>query len=163
MSVTPEQQNLINQILAGEAITNPAYADLPPFRPVLDLDGLIAAARDKMNLTPIAAAKNEKLEAPDAELVNTLLAQADEWDRREKEAKAERAKITDFFRDLVVSTEDATGKPISELTVHGATIFTYKPSISRILNQAHIKSLFPDLPENAEMWIESTSRRALYK
>ena len=163
MSVTPEQQKLIDQILALDPDVKLMYAELKPPTPAFDLDNLIAAARDKMNLTLIAAAKDEKLEAPDAELVNTLLAQADEWERREKEAKAERAKITDFFRDLVVSTEDRTGKPISELTVHGATIFTYKISSSRILNQAHIKSLFPDLPENAEMWIDSPSRRALYK
>ena len=95
-------------------------------------------------------------------LLGALLAQADEFKRTIDAATKERAKITDFLGDLIEAAESAPGD-IEELTVHGATVFTSKIATSRILNQSHIKSLFPDIAENAEMYVDSSSRKRLYK
>ena len=130
----------------------------------LDLDALIAKARADNGV--VAKVKDLSVEAHDPELVNTLLAQASELKRVEDGAKKERAKITDFLGDLVEAAEIAQGVApgsFAELTVHGAVVFTNTLSTSRVLNQTHIKSMFPDIKENAEVWSDQTKRTRLYK
>lgn len=132
-----------------------------PTKEGLDLDALLAAAREQLSLTP-AEVPAGKLEAPNAEVVNTLVAKADDLKRTADAATKEREKIKAFLKELVTSAEENPGD-VQELTVHGATVFTYKGVVSRVLNQQHIKSMFPDIPENAEFWMDSDSRRAEFK
>jgi hypothetical protein len=129
---------------------------------ILTLDERIAAARAKL-LIPADAATAEKLEAPDAELINTLLAEASEHERIAKLHTAEREKIKSFLGDLIEQAEAQVGHNIDELTVHGATVFTYKTVVSRVLDQAYLKAMFPDTPANAEAWKDQTSRRKEFK
>ncbi len=146
------------QILANQS--QPAFAEPEP-APVagFDLDALIAQARERLSLPIATAPAAGKLEAPDADLVSALLARADDFKRVSDEAIKEREKITAFLADLIVAAEESTGTPIEELTVHGATVFTYKTVTSRVLNQTHLKSLFPDIPTNAEAWKDQTARK----
>ena len=121
-----------------------------------NLDQMIAEARSRLALAPKPAADTSNEVSPtDPAMVNALLAQADEFKRAEAAAKRERAKITDLLAEL-------TG-PNATLTVNGAPVFVVSTVTSRVLDQAHIKSLFPDIPENAEMWTESTATRRDYK
>jgi len=128
----------------------------------LDLDALIAAARAEAGLKPAEIAK-DALEVPSADFANQLLARASELKRIIDASTKERDTIGKFFAELIETAEAETGKEIGELTVHGAPVFTYKRSVSRVLNQSHIKSLFPDIPENAEMYVDSERRARIYK
>lgn len=128
----------------------------------IDLASLIADARAKMQVP--TDAKDAAVEATDPTLVNEMLAKASELADTIKKATAERELIKDFLKDVVKSAEVLHGEgSIHELTVHGATVFTYKPVVARVLNQTWIKANFPDIPENAEMWQDQISRPANFK
>lgn len=159
MANTPALQAQIDAIIATAQATPVAVLETP--RPAT-LDERIAEARLRL-LNQVAAPEAGKLEAPDKDVISTLLAEQSEWKRIIDEATKERAKITDFFADLIVANENGNEGSIEELTVHGATVFTYKTVTSRTLDTAHIKSLFPDIPENAEMWSEGVQRRKVFK
>lgn len=166
MALSADEQARIDAILAAPAHPAVAFADpeAPSHAaPAPTLDELIAAARQKLLGQTSEQTVDKKIEAPDRNVFSQMLAEADEHQRLEKFHAAERAKISDFFADYIIASESATGKLVDELTVDGATVFTYKTVTSRVLDQPHIKSLFPDLPENAEMWTELSSRRKLYK
>lgn len=126
-----------------------------PSSPKIDLDALLEYAREKLSLSSPAAVVDNEVEAIDANTVNALLAQASEYDRVAKAATKERAKITELLAEY-------TGVG-HELTVNKAVVFTVTEVVTRSLNTDHIKSLFPDIPENAEMWKESVATRRLYK
>lgn len=160
MTISKEDQAKIDSILAD---ANAPVTFAEPEAPSQTLDELIAAARSNLKL-PEAIPAGGSLEAPDANLVNTLLARADDFKRTADAATAEREKIKKFLNDLIVAAESTgNGESIAELTVHGATVYTYKKVVSRVLDQPHIKSLFPDITENAEMWKDQVSRRAEFK
>lgn len=156
MNVNPDELARAQRLLA-EAEGSPT--------PALDLDALIAAARDNLKLKPVKL-DDKAIEAPDANLVNTLLAHADEYKRQIDALTKERAKITDLLAEIIEAEEERLGlEPgaIEELTVHGATVFTDKVSHSRVLNSAHIKSLFPDIAGNEECYTDQVRRTRLYK
>lgn len=125
-------------------------------QPSIDLDALITQARTTLSLeqTPASNTSNE-VTPTDPAIVNALLAQADLFKRAEDAAKRDRAKITDLLAELV--GEDGV------LVVNGAPVFTVSTVASRVLNQSHIKSLFPDIAENAEMWTETSTTRRVYR
>ena len=126
----------------------------------IDLDTLIAEAREKMQVD--AATKlDATLETPDATLANELMARWSDLERQRKEIEAEQDKIKSFFTDLVESAEKAAGVAagtIEQVTVHGAAVFSYKPQVSRVLDQQQVKKMFPDIPENAELWKTQATR-----
>lgn len=127
--------------------------------PAFDIDALLAEARSKLKLEPKIVDDHKEVEAADANVVNALLARADVLKRAEDAAKKERAKITDTLAELAGTPN---GVPI-ELKVHGATVFVVKNVTSRVLNTEMIKSVFPDIPENSELWKSQTALRRDYK
>jgi hypothetical protein len=156
MNVNPDELARAQRLLA-EAEGRPA--------PSLDLDALISAARDNLKLKPVKL-DDKAIEAPDADLVNTLLAHADDYKRQIDALTKERSKITDLLAEIMESEEERLGLEaggIEGLTVHGATVFTNKVSRSRVLNAAHIKSLFPDIAGNEECYTDQIRRTRLYK
>lgn len=166
---TPEE---INAILNGNAPAafaepQPAASEQQDFDEaigtILTLDERIAAARAKLLVPADAKPQGAKLEAPDPELINTLLAEASEHERLVKLHTGEREKIKAFLGDLIEQAEEQVGHSIDELTVHGATVFTYKTVTSRVLDQSYLKQLFPDTPANMEAWKDQVSRRAEFK
>jgi hypothetical protein len=144
-----EAKVLLDQILAGG--NAPAHA-----APALDITELLAVARTKLGVvkaTPDQAV-NEVVPT-DPALVLELVARANELKRTSDAAVKERGKITDLLAEL-------TGEG-GELIVNDAAIFTVKTVVSRVLDATHIKSIFPDLPENAEMWKDQAAVRRDYK
>lgn len=126
----------------------------------IDLDALIAEARTKMQVDATAKL-DTTVEAPDPTLANELMARWSDLDRQAKEIAAEQEKIKSFFTDLVESLESAAGvEPgtIEQVAVHGAPVFSYKTVTSRVLDQAAVKKLWPDVPENEELWKTQTTR-----
>lgn len=125
-------------------------------KPAFNLDALLDEARDRLQISnQNAVVSADIIEAPDAATVNQLLALADQYKREADTATANREAIKDTLKELVGEHEG--------ISVNGATVFTFKPVTSRVLDQPHIKSLFPDLPENAEFWKDQNSRRAEFK
>lgn len=136
-----------------------------PTTATFDLDAMIAAARESAGLVDNKVTKGQ-LEAPDPSLVNAILAAAAEQKRIADVATAEGEKAKEFLSDLILNAETQAGlEPgaISELTVNGAVVFTYAQSTSRILNQSHLKSVFPDIAGNEECWTDSTRRPRVIK
>jgi len=129
----------------------------------LDVDALLTTARAKLlEGTPAASPQKETVEATDPGLINSLYARQSELARMEKNAKAEREKITIFFADLVDAAEKAAGSPVETLTANGVPVFHFKTVITRSLDQAAVKNRFPDIPENAWAYSESITRRRTY-
>jgi len=91
-----------------------------------------------------------------ADVLNELLARADEVKRIRDAATADYDAIKDVFRKL-------TGDDRDEVKIHNATVFTNKESVSRILNQSFIKSKFPDIAGNEDFYVDSPRRTALFK
>lgn len=121
-----------------------------------NLDTMIAEARTRLGLVPkLATNTSNEVSPTDPAIVSALLAQADGFKLAEATAKKERAKITDFLAEL-------TG-PDSTLVVHGAAVFAVSTVTSRVLNQTHIKSMFPDIAENTELWTDQVATRRDYK
>jgi hypothetical protein len=87
--------------------------------------------------------------------VNAILARAAAARQRKKEAEAEYNELIGLLK-ATVGEHDA-------LRVHGAVVFTYKRSTSRLLNQQYIKSRFPDIEGNEDFYTDSERRTALLK
>lgn len=128
----------------------------------LDVAALIAEARKSL---PDTARKDDgTVEVPDPELVNTLLARVSQIKAEMKQLAAEEDEIKTFLKELVLAAEDGREEgSVEGLTVHGATVFTFKRTVSRVLNQSQVKAMFPDIPENSELWADQVRRTALIK
>jgi hypothetical protein len=148
-----EAKEMLDQIIAG---TN-AEASAPAHAaPTLDITELLAVARTKLGVvkaTPEQAVN--EIVPTDPALVLELIARANELKRSSDAAVKERSKITDLLAEL-------TGEG-GELVVDGGAVFTVKTVVSRVLDATHIKSIFPDLPENAEMWKDQPAVRRDYR
>lgn len=145
----------VTKLAEAEAILKHLEAKQP-----LDLDALIAEARLKMQVDA-GTQLQSTVEAPDPMLANELMARWSDLDRQGKEIAAEQEKVKSFFTDLVESMEAQAGfapGAIQQVSVHGAPVFSYKPVLARVLDQAAAKRLFPDTPENAELWKDQTTR-----
>lgn len=124
------------------------------------IDQLIADARAR--LTGAAPASNDddgelavKVEVSDAGVANALAAERAQLKRQVSMYEERLAEIDGIFVNIVGDAD--------AVTINGATVFTYKPSTSRVLDQVQVKKLFPDTPENAELWKDQTSRRKNWK
>jgi hypothetical protein len=102
-----------------------------------------------------ASEGDDVVDAPDASVVNAILARAAAARQRKKEAEAEYNELIGLLK-ATVGEHDA-------LRVHGAVVFTYKRSTSRLLNQQYIKSRFPDIAGNEDFYTDSERRTALLK
>ena len=127
---------------------------------VENIDDMLAEARTRLALAPAANTDSDQREAPNAEVVNALLAKAAELKRTEDSAKKEREKITNLLAEIAGPIE---GSKTVELTVNKATVFTVSRIESRGLNTDYIKSAHPDIPGNDAYWKTSVSTRRNYK
>jgi hypothetical protein len=128
-----------------------------------DLEALLDAARANMKL-PSKVADGE-LPAADPELINALVARADEYKRTSDLAVKERAKITALLKEMVVATrvEGVEVPAKTSITVHGAPVFVVNHVVKRELDQAAIKAKHPDIAKWALYWKESSSDTGIYK
>lgn len=122
---------------------------------LVGVDQLIAEARKRLGTMAASDDTPTRVEVSDAAAANELLAQRDSLKRQASILEEAIEKIDNIFVDLIGDNE--------ELTVGGAVVFTYKNGTSRVLNQAQIKKLFPDIPENAEFWKDQPSRKKNWK
>lgn len=156
MNTTPNPQPTPDAVAAAMQMLNAT-------KPVIDVTALVAEARAKMQ---VPTAKTDKaVEVTDPHTVNALLARASELKEQKKAIELEYDQIVGLLKDIVTSAEVLHGGEgsIEELTVNGATVFTYKQSTARVLNSTQVKKLFPDIPENAELWSDQVRRTALIK
>ena len=166
--INPEPDLTITQVGTGFT-SDPAPATVPQevaaalTPPTFDLDALLDAARANMKL-PQQTADGE-LPATDPDLINTLVARADELKRTSDLAIKERAKITGLLKEMVVATrvEGAEIPAKTSLTVHGAPVFVVNHVVKRELDQAAIKAKHPDIAKWAMYWKESSNDTGLYK
>ena len=124
---------------------------------VKNIDSEIEAARKRLALKPSASVRDE-IEAADPDIINALLARASELDDTEKAAKREREKITALLSEIA-------GLPDGDkrvLLVHGAPVFSVSLVVSRALDQAQVKSEFPDIAGNERFYKDSISTRRNY-
>lgn len=150
-----EAQAILQAIIAQEYAEKNAAADPRPMTP-FDLDALLSDARNKLGVvTATPEQPANEIIPTDPAIVIDLVTRAAEFKRQADVATKERAKITDLLAEL-------TGEG-GELIVNGAPIFTVKTVVSRVLDATYIKSVFPDLPENAEMWKDQAAVRRDYK
>jgi len=127
--------------------------------PVLtSIDQLIEDARKKLGAgTHLdSGAEHPAIEASDPAMLNALAAERASLYREKKELEQRIAAIDDIAKGIL-------GEKDHDLKANGVTVVTYRPVTSRVLNQAHIKKLFPDVPENRELWQDQTSRRIDWK
>lgn len=136
--------------------TNPSPADvaaqiIASMKVSLDVGALVADARTKLGVPaqPDAAA-SVNITGAQAIVANNLLAKADELKRIADAATSEREEIKQILADYAGDAE--------VLKVNGAEVFTYKPKTSRVLDQAQIKSMHPDIPGNESYWKDQTQR-----
>lgn len=159
MNTTPNPEAVAAAMkLLGESLTPPANT-----APAVNITELIATARSTMQVP--TSTEDKSIEATDPHMVNAMLARASELKAQKKAIEAEYEQITTFLKDVVTSAEVLHGGEgsIEELRVNGATVFTYKQSTSRVLNQEQVKKMFPDIEENAELWTDQVRRTALIK
>ena len=120
------------------------------------IDNLIAAARANLggafyDSGPARKGEHPSVEVSDPSMLNALAAERSVLDRQIKMLTERKASIDDLAKDLIGEDHD--------LKANGATVVTYRPSTSRVLDQEHIKKVFPDTAENAELWKDQSSRR----
>lgn len=118
------------------------------------IDQLIQDARAKLGANPTADtddAPHSSVEASDPAMLNALSAERAALYRQKKEIETRIAAIDDIAKALLGDIDD--------LKANGVTVVTYRPTQSRVLNQAHVKKLFPDTADNAELWTTQTTRR----
>lgn len=127
------------------------------------IDHLIADARARLTGGTVVfgrdddddKAKVSKVEVSDAGVANALAAERAQLKRQVSMYEERLAEIDGIFVGIVGDAD--------AVTINGATVFTYKSTTSRVLNQVQVKKLFPDTPENAELWKDQTSRRKNWK
>lgn len=132
----------------AEAVEELIHTVVAPSTVELDIDALIATARERLSLapTPADSTADDEYEAPDAAVISSMTAEAAALKRAEDKAKKDREKISSFLTELLPAGRTA-------LTVHGATVFTAKRSAdSRVLNTDFIKSKHPDIAGNEDYW-----------
>lgn len=124
---------------------------------VKSIDTEIEQARQRLALKPSKPVSDE-VEAADPDVINALLAKASELDDTEKAAKREREKITALLTEII-------GEPDGDkrvLLVHGAPVFSVSLVVSRGLDQAQVKSEFPDIADNARFYKDAITTRRNY-
>lgn len=159
MSNTPNPEAVkAAMALLNQQVTPPAGP-----APAVNVTDLIAQARSTMQVP--TSAEEKAIEATDPHTVNALLARAADLKAQKKAIEVEYDQITTFLKDVVTSAEVLHGGEgsVEELRVNGATVFTYKRTTARVLNQEQVKKMFPDIPENAELWADQVRRTALIK
>lgn len=143
MSITPQE--------AAAAIVAEMQAQF-------NVNDLVEQARVKLGLGTVPRVTTDnavRLIGDEAVAVNELVARAAELKHIADAAAAERDIIGNLLADVLGDRE--------ELYVNGAPVFTYKETTSRVLDQATIKSLHPDIPGNEQYWKTTASRRRVYK
>lgn len=128
---------------------------------VENVDALLAEARERLALAPVPKATDNKREAPNADVVNALLAKAAELKRTSDSATKERGKITDLLAEITGPIPKKAKE--LELTVNKATVFTVSQVTSRVLNTDFVKSKHPDIEGNEDYYKDSVSIRRNYK
>lgn len=129
---------------------------------LLAVDNLIADARNKLGAgvypDTTSGAEHPAIEASDPAMLNALAAERASLYREKKELENRIAAIDDIAKNIL-------GEQNHDLKANGVTIVTYRPVTppTRVLDQAHIKKLFPDTPDNAELWKDQPSRRIDWK
>lgn len=125
--------------------------------PVLTaIDELIADARAKLGAAgPVSGSEHPAVEANDPAMINALAAERASLYREKKELESRIAAIDAIAKEIIGDASD--------LKANGVTVVTYRPVTSRVLNQEHIKKLFPDTADNAELWKDQTARRIDWK
>lgn len=123
-----------------------------------DVHALIADAREKLGVAPppqnnVATAID--IRGAQAIVANNLLAKAEELKRIADAANAEREEIKQALADYAGDAE--------ELRVNGAPVFTYREQVSRVLDQAAVKSRFPDVPGNEWAYKDQVTRPRRFK
>ncbi len=123
------------------------------------LDARIAAAQEQLGAARIVKGSTD-LEVPEEmrATVNEIVALVSDEQRlvKQHEAAVERGKK--FLAAIIEKAEDGNGATYEQLTVNGAPVFGYKPSVVRILDQAAVKAEFPDTPENKRFYTDSLRR-----
>lgn len=146
---TADTQAAIDQIIAQLAST-------------LKTDELIERARNVLDIPPGADAHDDDgvtLKISDhvqSAMINELLAQAAEAKRVVDAAQADYDAVKDLLTELL-------GEQRTDLKVHNQLVFTARYSESRVLDQAYLKSKFPDIPGNEEFWTTQRRRNRLFK
>lgn len=112
-------------------------------------DALAVPPHDEQGGVTVVASPEAKA------IVNAALAAAADLKRRADALTKQRDAITDVLKKALGDNE--------ELSIDGAVVATYKTSSARVLNQAHLKKVFPDTPENAEAWTDQERRTFLLK
>lgn len=116
------------------------------------IDHLIEEAKSKLGAGIIDTSVDHPwIEADDAAMLNALSAERGSLDRQIKMLTERKASIDDLAKGILGDAHD--------LKANGATVVTYRPSVSRTLNQEQVKKHFPDTAENAELWKDTETRR----
>lgn len=127
--------------------------------PGASIEQFLQQAKTSLKLdeaTPLKVSDDDDIvDAADPDTINAIVARAEDARRRRKEADAEYAELIGLLK-AAVGEHDG-------VQVHGAVVFTYKRSRSRILNQSFVKSRFPDIEGNEDFWTDSERRTALLK
>lgn len=153
-TLTADQLALATRILTGDVA--PSTVDTR----ALDVDALISQARAGLGIKPVE--KPLTVEAAEPATVAALVAWADQLAEDEKRAKEQREQIKSLLKAMVEQAEDASGEPVEQLTVAGRKVFSYSRTESRVLDQAAVKRMFPDIPEHAELYKTTVTRRATF-
>lgn len=119
----------------------------------INVDALIAEAQGRLKV--VVADEPDMVEAEESDVINALWARAEELKRTEDGAKRERAKIT--------ATMKAATPEGKTLTVHGAPVFQHQIRMARVLDQAAIRSEFPDIPGNERFYKDQITTAGTYK
>lgn len=147
--MNPTQPTVTPEAAAAEIIANMHRA--------FDVHALVEDARKKLGVNPAPDTETRKVDVTgqQAIVINNLLAKSAELDRIAKAATTEREAIKEALADFAGDAE--------ELSVNGATVFTYKEQVARVLDQAYIKAWFPDVPGNEKFWKDQVTRPRRFK
>lgn len=170
--IDPEEFARAQRMLAGGAVLLSAAAATPAEHTATDIeklvnsgvenvDHLLAEARERLALAPAPKVTNDQREAPNADVVNALLAKSAELKRTIDSATKERGKITDLLAEITGPIPKKLDK--LELTVNKAPVFVVTQVVSRVLNTDYIKSAHPDIEGNEAYYKDSVTTRRTYK
>ncbi len=120
------------------------------------IDALVADARAKLGIGISDSTVEHPFVQVDApEILNALSAERAALKRQAGMIDERVKQIDDIAKELLGDAHD--------LKAAGVTVVSYRPSTSRVINQAVIKQNFPDVPGNEEFWTDSERRTINWK
>lgn len=138
--------------LGGDDLVSRILRGMNPSTQQTAFDTLIANARKGLGVEGFSISTGDEeegivVDALDPIVANELLALISDGKAQMKQIDARVKEAETVLKEAIVASGGNT------LKVSGVTVATYKQSAdSRVLDAAQIKALFPDTPENKELW-----------